>query len=156
AMNLLKIKPDFLDRKYRGRMFLRQIIFSILFLFLALPLFLFGLIHNYLPFRFTDFLVPKISKEVEYYAPLAVLIGILLYPIWYACWAYLLSLYIHPDWPIIVYFIALPVSGIFAYFFIDYLKHIGYKWSYLFAVRNKESQVKELKLKREKLRSYFE
>src|SRR5690554_6803332 len=42
----MRIRADFLDRKFRSTLFLRQIITSLIFILVALPIAIFGLIHN--------------------------------------------------------------------------------------------------------------
>ncbi len=76
----LQIQTDFVNRRFRSRLYLMQITLSILFLLIGLPLFLFGIAHNFLQYKSTDLLIPRLTKYVEYYAALGVLIGLILYP----------------------------------------------------------------------------
>ena len=152
----LNIKTDFLDRKFRSRMFFRQMLFSILFLLIGLPIFIIGLIHNYLQYKLTDKLIPKLTKDVEYYAPLAVLIGLFLYPLVYGLFVVGANqLFGLVFWEKLVYFSIMPLSGLFAYFFHRYMAHINYKWKYIFLMFNDREAMKELQEKRNKLRAYF-
>jgi hypothetical protein len=48
------IRADFADRRFRSVMFLRQILFSIIGLFIAFPVFLYGFLHNGLQYQLTD------------------------------------------------------------------------------------------------------
>jgi hypothetical protein len=119
---------------------------------LALPLFLFGLIHNWLPYKLTDVLIPKISKDIEYYAPLAVLLGLFLYPIFYLGILFLVHANFWDSWYLILLFLAMPFTGLFAYFFVDYYKHVGGKWAFIFAIKNKDKKIMEMKEKRNLLK----
>ena len=150
----LAIKIDFLDRKFRSVMFLRQLLFSVFALLIATPIFFYGLIHNVIQFKFTDKVIPLITKEVEYYAPLAVLLGIFLYPLSYFGFVVLLHQLIHlPWWAKIVYFASMPISGILAYYFQKYYTHIAFKWRYLFLMFDQKSAVLTLKEKKSELRT---
>jgi 1-acyl-sn-glycerol-3-phosphate acyltransferase len=150
------IRTDFLDRRFRSRMFFRQVLFSIIFLLIGLPLFVFGIIHNIIQFKLTDSIIPKLTKDIEYYAPMAVLLGLILYPLTYYGFIELVNIF-YPltFWKWIIYLNLMPLSGLFAYFFFRYLKHIGYKWKYIFLMIRQKEVMLSLKEKREKLKGYF-
>ncbi len=153
----LNIRADFLDRRFRSRMFFRQLLFSVLFLLIGLPLFLVGILHNILQYKFTDWLIPKLTRDVEYYAPLAVLIGLFLYPLSYAGFLWLVDYSFGLTfWEKLLYFALMPLSGMFAYFFNRYMRHINYKWKYIFMMINERDLMNDLQQKRKKLRAYFQ
>lgn len=148
----LRIKTDFLDRKFRSVMFARQIAFSVVGLIIGFPLFIFGFIHNILPYKLTDKLMPVLVKNIEYYAPVAILIGLVLYPLNYVGFIFLTKYWIDFSWwQNLIYFALMPISGMFAHAFARYLKHISYKWNYLFLVMNERDALVELKNQRQKL-----
>lgn len=148
----MEIKNDFLDRGLRSSMFIRQIITSFIGLIIGFPLYLFGLIHSVIPFKFTDFIIPKITKSKEFYAPLAILIGLIIYPLNYAFFAVLFYKLFQPEfWLLIIYCISMPVLGFFAYSFSKYMQHISYKLNYIFLLMNKKEVVLEMKEQRKQL-----
>ena len=119
----LDVKADFLDRKFRSFMFVRQLVFSVFFLIVGLPLFMFGTWHNLIQFKITDYIVPKITKDIEYYAPIAVLLGMLLYPLAYFFYFLLISNLFEMNLiQKVVYIALMPLSGLYAYSFNKYLK----------------------------------
>jgi 1-acyl-sn-glycerol-3-phosphate acyltransferase len=149
----LDLKSSFLDRNFRSNMFLGQIIFSILGLVMALPVFLWGIVHSAIPYYFTDWVIPKIVREVEYYAPLAVLLGLVLYPLNYLGFVWLTDLLF--DLSVIqkwIYFWSLPASGLFAYYFYHYYKHITFKLSFMILMKTEKEAIESLKEDREELR----
>lgn len=150
----LNVKSDFLDRKFRSVMFIRQLFFSVFFLIVGLPLFMFGAWHNLIQYRLTDFIVPKITKDIEYYAPLAVLIGMFLYPtMYFVFYLIVTNLFDMSYITQVIYLISLPVSGFYAYSFSKYLKHISYKWKYMLLMISEKKAMLELKEKRNELRT---
>lgn len=152
-LNKFEIRADFLDRRFRSRMFFRQILVSIVFLLVGLPLFLFGLIHNFIPYKVTDLLIPKMTREVEYYAPMAVLLGLVLYPLTYVGFLLIAKYGFGLDfWAQLAYFVALPFSGLFAFSFNRYLKHIAFKWKFVFLMVNNKQVMLELQRKKQALR----
>jgi 1-acyl-sn-glycerol-3-phosphate acyltransferase len=147
------IRADFADRRFRSFMFIRQILFSLIGLFIAFPVFLYGFIHNGLQYKLTDKVILRITKEVEYYAPLAVLIGILLYPLTYLGFIVLLHQYVHiPWWGKIAYYSSLPISGLLAYYIYKYYTHVSFKWNYFLLMFNRRDSLLEIKSKRDELR----
>lgn len=149
----LDIRADFLDRRFRSRMFFRQIFLSIIILIIGLPIFIFGLVHNLIQFKITDHFVPKITKDIEYFAPIAVLLGLFLYPIFYTLFLFTGAHFIELGYMgKILYFFSMPVTGMFAYAFNRYLQHISYKWKYIFMMINDKKAMLELQDKRNELR----
>lgn len=149
----LDIRADFLDRRFRSRMFFRQIVFSVFILIVGLPIFIFGLLHNVIQFKITDYLVPKITKDIEYFAPISVLLGLFLYPVFYTVFLLLGTHFIEIGYAgKILYFFSMPLSGLFAYSFNRYLQHISYKWKYIFMMINDKKAMLELQEKRTELR----
>jgi hypothetical protein len=115
----LAVKTDFLDRRFRSAMFVRQLLFAFIGLVFAAPIYLYGVFHNIVQFKLTDILIPRITREIEYYAPLAVLIGLVIYPLSYFGFVVLLHQLVHLPWyGKVIYFWSLPVSGLMTYYYI--------------------------------------
>jgi len=149
----LHIKSDFLDRKYRTSVFVRQLISSILVLLLGVPAFLFGIIHNYLQYKLVDFIVLRTVKDIEYYAPVAVLFSLFLYPFVYIGFMIAFGAVTGLDgWWLFAYFLTQPLSGLFAYYYARYFRHISLKRRYIFLMRKRKSDMETLKQERESLR----
>jgi 1-acyl-sn-glycerol-3-phosphate acyltransferase len=149
----MAVRMDFSDRRFRSLMFIRQMIFSLIGLFVAFPVFLYGFVHNGIQFNLTDFLIRRITKEVEYYAPLAVMFGLVLYPLTYFGFIIALHQWVHiPWWGKVAYYSSLPISGILAYYILKYYKHVSFKWKYFLLMFNKKETLLEIKEKRNRLR----
>ncbi|WP_107038507.1 1-acyl-sn-glycerol-3-phosphate acyltransferase [Brumimicrobium mesophilum] len=149
----MRVRADFLDRKFRSRLFLRQILTSLIFILVALPMAVFGVIHNIFQYLFTDWLVPKLSKDIEYYAPLAILVGIVLYPLTYSGFAVTAHYVFNLSWlGIMAYLILMPLMGIFTYWFFKYLKHISYKWRYMFLMFDQKETLHELQKEKKRMK----
>ncbi len=147
-----EIKDDFLDRGLRSGMFIRQIITSSIGLIVGFPLFLFGLIHNIIPYRLTDMIIVRLKTSKEFYAPLAILISLILYPVNYAVFSVLVYQLFHPGfWAMVAYCFLMPVLGLFAYSFATYMQHISYKLNYTFLLMNNKEAILEMKEQRRQL-----
>lgn len=149
----LNIKSDFLDRKYRTSVFIRQLAMSILVLILGFPLFVFGMLHNFIQYKFVDLLVVKFVKDVEYYAPVSVLFSLVVYPVTYIGCLILFQQTTHITgfWSGI-YFFSLPASGLLAFSYLKYFRHVSLKRKYIFLMRKRKSDIETLKQERESLR----
>jgi hypothetical protein len=122
-------------------------------LLLGLPFFLFGIIHNYLQYKTVDVLVQRLVKEVEYFAPVSVLFSLVIYPLTYAGFVTIFTYYIDSTfWWKLVYFLGLPLSGLFAYYYLKYFRHVSLKRNYVFLMRKRRSDIETLKKERESLR----
>lgn len=147
------IRPDFLDRRYRPWMFIRQLLLSSLLMIIGLPIFLFGLIHNYLQYKVIDKAILLMVKDVEYYAPIAVLFSLIIYPIAYVGFAFTLNYFIEfSDLEFWIYFASMPIGGMFAYYFAAYIKHVSFKLRFMLLMEEDKTKLLELKRQREKLR----
>lgn len=150
----MHIRSDFLDRKFRSMMFFRQLISSAIFILIALPIAFFGIIHNILQYLLSDWLIPKLSTDVEYYAPLAVLLGLIIYPLTYTGFL-LLGHYVFDlkIFGLMIYLFVMPLTGLFAYWFFKYLKHISYKWQYMLLMVDRKDTMKDLQEEKARLKN---
>lgn len=153
SLTLFGIRPDFLDRPYRATLYLRQTLQSWLFLLITIPLFLFGFVHNVVPYFAIGKLVPRMTKEVEYHAPLVVLLGLFLYPLTYAGWCFLYDALFSPSWlMLLLYAAALPLTGLFAHFFLRYIRHLLSKQQFSRFAKRRRSVFQQLKTQRDALK----
>lgn len=152
SLQFFGIRPDFLDRPYRTMLYLRQAIQSWLFLILTIPVFLIGFIHNALPYYGIGWLVQRITREVEYHAPLVVLLGIFFYPLTYFGWCLLANVLFDPSWTILLLYAGLlPFTGLFAHFFLRYLHHLTSKQHFSRFAKRRRAVFQQLKTQREAL-----
>lgn len=153
-LDKLHVRTDFLDRKFRSLLFVRQLFVTLFFTLIGLPFFIFGIIHNALQYFITDWIIPKLSTDVEYYAPFAVFLGIFFYPLFYALFLVMGYYAFDLTWiGLTIYLILMPLSGFFAYWFVRYMKHISYKWQYIFLLVERKEILKELQQEKFKLRA---
>lgn len=148
----LDIKNDFLDRKLRSKSFIRQILLSFIGILIGLPLFLFGFVHNIAPYQLTGFILSNSKVTKEYYAPIAILMGVILYPVNYILFIWLFQTYVSSQFFILLsYATLMPLLGLFAHWFITYLKHISFKLNYTFLLLNNKRVIVEMQEQRKQL-----
>lgn len=89
-----------------------------LLLVAGLPVFAFGAVTSYFPYWLPAWAAPKISDEVEYHAPTMMVIGMFLFPIWYALLVTAGAILGLHGWWLLGLGLALPLSGAFALYYV--------------------------------------
>lgn len=94
-----------------------------LYLIAGFPLYVYGLIQNLLPFRAPYWLAKKFTKEIEYYAPIMMSLGIVIFPAYYVFSLYLFDIKFSSE-PLILslYFTSLPLSGYFVLHYYNFFR----------------------------------
>lgn len=101
---------------------------SFLFLLLGLPLFLFGYINNFLPFRIPFWASHAISKRREFHGAITFSMGTFTFLIFYAFQIWLVNNYLQ-DWRLVLlYAVLLPITGLFAFYYYKRFKTIRGNW----------------------------
>jgi hypothetical protein len=149
----MAIKASFLERRFRSTMFIRQLLQSVLGLTIALPIYLYGVFHHFLPFKLSEWLMKRLVAEVEYYAPVAILVGLVLYPLNYWGFYVLIQSLFEPSMLFsYLYLISLPISGLFAYSFYLYYQHISFKWKFILMMIDRKDAMDRLQEDRDRLK----
>jgi 1-acyl-sn-glycerol-3-phosphate acyltransferase len=155
-LNKLKLKTMFMEKGLRKGRVIREIIFSMILIIIGFPLFLYGTILNIIPYKFVDWLVRKITKEVEYFAPLAIIFSGIFYPLYYFGLVYAVAnIFDLIFFRGMIFLISLPISGIFAFTFKKNLDHVAYKWNYLFLLISKKDIIRALDKDIKNLKAYI-
>jgi 1-acyl-sn-glycerol-3-phosphate acyltransferase len=148
----IEIRSEFIEKGLRSTRFVYELMLSIVFFIIGLPMFLFGFIHSIIPFKTTDLLMPKLVKNLEYYAPIAILLGLVLYPVNYflllnvATKVFDLNFFMK-----VVYFVLMPLTGMYAFHFTRFLSSVSFRFKFLFLLSNNKDVLKSLKEKKESL-----
>ena len=94
----------------------------------------------------------KLIKNIEYYAPIAVLLGLVLYPLNYILLFQLTTYYFELSLFFkIAYLISMPLTGMFAYYFIRFLQSFSFQWKYSFLVVNQIEAMNQVEKQRNRL-----
>lgn len=92
----------------------------IIYLILGLPIYCTGIIQNYIPYKLPFFVAKKITKEIEYHAPIMLSIGILVFPLSYFLLVFgFYHLVSARALYLTIYFAFLPLSGFYCLHYID-------------------------------------
>jgi 1-acyl-sn-glycerol-3-phosphate acyltransferase len=93
----------------------RGTIGGLLNLILGAPLWLYGIINNYLPYILPSMVAKRATKEVEFVAPIMLVVGMLTFPLAYTLQAAAVQHWLtHNGWLTALYVLSLPISGFYA------------------------------------------
>lgn len=95
-----------------------------LYLIAGFPLYVYGLIQNLLPFRTPYWLAQKFTKDPEYYAPIMMSLGIIVFPAYYAISFFLFEIKTSPN-PLVLslYLASLPLSGYYVLHYYNFFRN---------------------------------
>ena len=81
---------------------------------LGFPLYLYGLVNNYLPYRIPSLVARRATKDVEFVAPIMLVVGMITFSLFYLAQTALVHHFTH-NWAwTLLYFLSLPLSGFYA------------------------------------------
>jgi len=138
---------------------LKTIAYSIL----GLPIYLYGLINNYLPYKIPDFLANTLTKREDFYGSITMTTGIFTFLIFYTIQIWLAAIYIplvidstwifpeYSGWISIVYAISLPFSGFFTWHYWKWLIKIRSSWLFISLFYRKSTLIAKLIKQREEI-----
>ncbi|WP_048921568.1 lysophospholipid acyltransferase family protein [Rufibacter radiotolerans] len=87
---------------------------TIVYLLLGFPVYLFGLVHNYLPYILPAKIARSLTKDIEFYAPIMMTVGMFTFPIFYALVGWAVHTWLGlSGWALVGYLVALPITGFF-------------------------------------------
>lgn len=122
---------------------------SFFFLISGFPIFVYGAINNFLPFRIPGWAARRISKEREFHGAITFSMGTFTFLIFYTLQIWLVNKYTH-DWRIILsYCILLPISGLFAFYYFKRFTTIRGNWRILSLFYKKTNLITSLITKRQ-------
>ncbi|MGV3540334.1 MAG: 1-acyl-sn-glycerol-3-phosphate acyltransferase [Rufibacter sp.] len=108
------LKPEALEHVPKTRQVAWGTVTTLVYLVLGFPVYLFGLVHNYLPYLLPAKLARAMTKDVEFHAPMMMSIGIFTFPIFYALVGWGAHQWLGlSGWALVGYLAALPVTGFF-------------------------------------------
>ena len=112
-LDQLRLKDNLFENSQERSSFLRAGLGQLMYLVFGLPVWLYGLLNNYLPYNLPSRLAYLISKDEGYIAPIMMFIGMLTFPLFYGVQIWAVQEYIGIGWLTMLYALALPITGFF-------------------------------------------
>lgn len=130
---------------------LRQTLVRTLLLALTLPLYLYGLVNNYLAYVIPSKVANALSEEQEFRAPIMLSVGIFSFPVLYVLQAGIFWHYWPDSLYLLLYLISLPLSGFFALRYWSTLLRTREHWLLLRLFQSNSPVAENLKKQRQEL-----
>lgn len=112
ALRADRITPGFHTDAYRRKSFTLLSLAYMAELVLLAPVLLFGLLTNYVPYILPSLVFKASRMEIEYKAPVQMIVGLIGFPLLYGLEVWAFHRFIDPRaWTIALFLIALPISG---------------------------------------------
>jgi 1-acyl-sn-glycerol-3-phosphate acyltransferase len=140
GLNNLNLR-DWVFRKPGYSYFL--LLFETLLLIILFPVFLYGLINNYLPFKLPVILGRKI-KDPQFISSARYALAMITFLVFYPLQFTLISIFTDAWWEKWIYAISLPLSGYLAFRYYINFKKIRAKWRYQGLVAEKNEKIIQL------------
>lgn len=111
-------------------------------------IYIYGLVHNFIPYKLVNFLTKKITKEIEYYSSVRTLLGLILFPIYYLILTIIFYQSIKDYGYLVLYIFSMPLTGYFALNYGNWVsitkKRLRFFWLWFY----KKELIKKLLKKR--------
>jgi len=134
-----------------------QSILGLFYLLVGLPAYLYGLLHNYIPYIIPAKVARAASTEEEWHAPIMLTTGIFTFPIFYLLVVWCWWAWQEPSqaW-LLLYGLSLPLSGFFALHYWHTLRHTQKRWLLLGLFFRRQEVVAQLRRQRQQIIAQLE
>lgn len=119
-----KIRDETISKIKDKQQLTRKLFKYIPQLILGFPIYIFGLIHNYLPFILPGIAAKKSSKYAVYQGPVNIVTGMITFSLFYIIYIGLFAFFTKSIFMAILYSLLLPISGYFTFYYWNYLRRV--------------------------------
>jgi 1-acyl-sn-glycerol-3-phosphate acyltransferase len=128
SLQELNIEDEDISRNRSNGSFFGTNLKALLFLVLGFPVYLYGLINNFLPFEIPGLLAGKIAKSKDFRGAIGMVLGMFTFLIFDSIQIYLMHRLFHNAMLTVLYALSLPLSGFFTYYYWHTFDKIRAKW----------------------------
>ena len=155
-INKLGLTDTDIVRNQKSNSFVRSNLKALLILVLGFPLYLYGLVNNYLPFKIPGMIASKVSKAIEFRGAISMVGGLFTFLIFYCAQIILIWKLMNMQWLTVAYGLSLPLSGLFAYWYFHTVNKMRTKWLLLLLFYKKSVFISNLITEREQIIAEFD
>jgi len=124
---------------------------TFLSLLAGFPLYVLGLLTNYIPYILPSKIARLISSDISYRAPIMMTAGIFLFPLFYGLETYVIHALFQQIWVTLAFLLCVPLLGYFVLWYWDRLTRLTHLWQALRLFRQKPSLMESLSGERAKI-----
>ncbi|HRH69676.1 MAG TPA: lysophospholipid acyltransferase family protein [Flavobacteriales bacterium] len=112
ALRADRLTPGFYTDAFQRKSFLLLCVGYLAELLLLAPIYLFGLITNYLPYILPSLVFKASRSDIEYKAAVQMIVGLISFPLFYGPGAWAFHHFVdHRTWTNVLFLLALPIAG---------------------------------------------
>jgi glycerol-3-phosphate O-acyltransferase / dihydroxyacetone phosphate acyltransferase len=150
-LDRLQISHSVLGKFVTGASSIGRRIITFFYFILGLPVFIFGFVNNYLPFKLPYWIAKRVTDKIEYIGSLTMVGGTFIFAIFYATQGWLIQRIFHEWWFTLAYMALLPISGLFAFGYWKRFTNLRGRWIILSLFSRKTVLVSSLIHQREEI-----
>ncbi len=125
----LQLKDDLFETTAAKKSILWAGLGQLFSLLVGLPIWLYGFLNNYLPYRIPSLMAQLMTRDEEYKAPIMMYFGIIVFPLFYGVQVVGLRYFELPLFAQLAYAISLPLTGFFALAYWQRLEATKDQWT---------------------------
>lgn len=125
--------------------------FQCLLMIFFLPVYLFGVITSYIPYKLPVVISKKLFKDTMYYGAANYAGGLLFFTIFWIMETLLVQMIFHNGWVTLGFALLMPVASFFSFRYWIALKKLWHGWRYIVFSKTKPDQAKSLKEQHESI-----
>ena len=131
--------------------FWQYVLKSMLILTIGFPVWLFGYLNSYIPYKIPRLIALKITKSEAFYGALLMSIGTFSFLFFYSIIILLVWEFTDSSLLTIVYGVALPLSGVFTIFYSRIARRTYYNWQFISRFFSKQGLMMQLMMDRKNI-----
>ena len=153
----LKISDAVFSQSKKNKNILVSSLFSMLFMTVCFPFFVFGFLNNYLPYKLPSLISRKITDDETFFAPIMLASGIFTFISYYCVvlWA-VQTFWLHNFLWLLGYFILMVLSGFFALFYTAFFENVKENWQFISIFYKKNTLISTLVAQRKEIFNFLE
>ncbi len=133
-----KLSPEMLKKEFQSKSVVSISGLYLIGLILCLPIYVCGLLFNYIPYILPSVLYKKTGLDISYKAPVQMIVGLLIFPLFYGVYFVLFGMYLSQEIrKQIAFLLVLPILGLCTISYFSYLKRAINLWRFAFTVSEK-------------------
>jgi 1-acyl-sn-glycerol-3-phosphate acyltransferase len=136
----LGLSDEYLNKDNKSRSFIGNSMKSFLVMLLGFPIYVYGLINNYLAYKIPGIIAERATQQIQFRGPIAMVSGTFTFLICYSIQIALVWNLSEHAVATCIYAASLPISGWFAYWYYHEMKSISASWI-LFILFYKKSKL---------------
>lgn len=155
-LNLLGLHDIDIAKNQKNSSLFKSNIQAVFTIIIGFPVYLYGLINNYLAFEIPGWIAKKISKSIEFRGAIGMVGGMFTFLIFYTIQIMLVWKFTHIQWLTVIYGLSLPLSGVFTYWYFHTIEQIRAKWMLMILFYKKSVPISSLIIEREQIIAEFD